>query len=161
MTIIEALAWLENTWLGVFTRDVYWVFPALETVHFMGLCIMFGSLLVIDLRVLGVARFIPMRPALSFIPVALVAFMVNLVSGIGFFSADPFRYYTNIAFRWKMILILVAGLNALWFWLAKHGRLSSLPDGVQADITAKFIAGLSLVLWIAVIVLGRLIPYVE
>jgi len=157
----NVLQWLESSWIGVTTRDLFWVFPTLEILHFMGLCVLFGSMLVIDMRILGILRSVSMRSVFSFIPVALGAFAVNLLSGIGFVCADPFRYAPNIAFRWKMILILVSGLNALWFWLSEHRKLADLPDGVAANLTAKFIAGLSLTLWASIIVLGRLMPYVE
>lgn len=159
MTETEILSWFESSWLGEAVRDIFWVFPTFETLHFMGLCVMFGALLVIDLRVLGVARFIPMRPALAFTPVILLAFAVVVLTGIGFFCSDPTGYYTNLAFRIKMVLIVLGGLNAIWFWLAKQGKLSSLPDGEQADPTAKLIAGLSLIIWTGVIVMGRLIPF--
>jgi hypothetical protein len=55
----------------------------------------------------------------------------------------------------------LAGINALWFWVGEHSRLVSLPDGVAAQGNARLIAWLSLLFWIAVIVLGRFIPYVE
>ena len=157
----DTLAWIESTAVGEFIRNYPWAFPTLETLHFMGLCVLFGSLLVIDLRVLGVARYIPMASALKFIPVAVGAFAVNLITGIGFFCADPFRYFPNIAFRWKMLLIVIAGLNALYFQFVEHRKLQSLPDGQSGDFSAKTAAFLSLIIWIAVIVLGRLMPYVE
>ena len=157
----SVLHWLESSWLGVTTRDVVWMFPTFEILHFMGLCVLIGSVLVMDLRVIGLLRAIPMRQALSFTPVALGAFAVNLASGIGFFCSDPFRYAPNIAFRWKMLLILVAGLNALWFWFSRHGKLARLPDSADADTVSKVIAAVSLLIWFAVIVLGRFMPYVE
>lgn len=115
-TYAPLASWFEATWMGEQMRNIFWLFPAMETVHFIGLTIMFGSLLVIDVRVIGFGRFINMRAALKFIPVAIAAFTVNLLSGIAFLCADPFRYFPNIAFQWKMGLIVIAGLNALWFW---------------------------------------------
>ena len=156
----NVLHWLESSWLGVTTRDVVWMFPTFEILHFMGLCVLIGAILVMDLRVIGLLRAIPMRQALSFTPIALGAFAVNLLSGIGFFCSDPFRYSVNIAFKIKMALVLLAGVNALWFWLAKHRKLVYLPDS-DADVTSKIIAALSLIIWFAVIVLGRFMPYVE
>ena len=153
------LSWLEATWLAQVTRDVIWVFPLFETLHFMGLCVMFGGLLMIDLRVLGIARFVPMRPALSFTPLIIGAFAIVVFSGFAFFASNPMNYYPNLSFRIKMVLIVLGGLNAILFWLAKQGKLSSLPDGELADPTARLIAGLSLVIWSGVIVMGRLIPF--
>jgi hypothetical protein len=157
----DALRWIESSWLGVTTRDVVWMFPTFEILHFMGLCVLIGTVLVMDLRLLGVLRSIPMRQALSFTPIALGAFAVNLLSGIGFFCSDPFRYAPNAAFNWKMALVLLAGLNALWFLLTRHRRLAELPDGGDADLTSRIIAALSLIIWFTVIVLGRFMPYVE
>lgn len=161
MDITAILTSIEASWLGVTIRDVAWFFPTLETLHFMGLCVLFGSLMVIDLRLLGIARFIPMGPAMSFVPISVGAFLVNLCSGIGFFCADPFNYYPNTGFRIKMLVILLAGLNALWFQFIEAPKIKNLPPGSPTTLTVKFIAALSLVLWIAVIVLGRMIPYLE
>lgn len=157
----EILAWIESCWLGVMIRDIAWMFPAMETLHFMGLCVLFGSLMVIDLRLLGIARFIPMGPAMSFIPITIGAFAVNLLTGIGFFCADPFRYFPNIAFRVKMLLIVLAGLNALWFQFVETPKLKSLSAGAGTGVSVKIVAALSLILWISVIVMGRMIPYLE
>lgn len=152
---------LQATWLGMMMREKFWLFPMMETIHFMGLSVMFGALLAIDLRVMGLAPFLNMKAVMKFIPVALIAFAVNLATGIAFLCADPHRYFPNLAFQWKIGLILVAGLNALWFWLGEHKQLVQLADGEQADFRAKFIAFLSIAVWIAVIVFGRMIPYVE
>ncbi|MGA0936063.1 MAG: hypothetical protein ACO3R5_13170 [Pseudohongiellaceae bacterium] len=160
-TYAPLASWLEATWLGEQMRNIFWLFPAMETIHFIGITFLFGSLLVIDVRVLGFGRFINMNAALKFIPVAIGAFCVNLLTGIAFLCANPFRYFPNIAFQWKMGLIVIAGLNALWFWFGEHKELSALADGEDAEFRAKVIAALSLGIWLAVIVFGRMIPYVE
>ncbi len=160
-TYAPLASWFESTWVGEQMRNIFWLFPAMETVHFIGLTIMFGSLLVIDVRVLGFGRFINMGSALKFIPIAIGAFSINLLSGIAFLCADPFRYFPNIAFQWKMGLIVIAGINALWFWFGEHDELKQLADGEDADFRAKVIAALSLAIWVAVIIFGRMIPYVE
>ena len=157
----DALDAIQSTWLGMQMRDKFWMFPMMETIHFMGLSVMFGALLAIDLRVMGVAKFINMKVVMKFIPVALIAFSVNLLTGIAFLCADPHRYFPNIGFQWKMGLIFVAGLNALWFWFGEHKELVQLADGQDADIRAKVIAFLSIAIWVGVIVFGRMIPYVE
>ena len=153
--------WLGTSWLGVFNRDASWVFVAAETAHFFGLSLLFGSLLVIDLRVVGFARFINMQAAMKFIPIAIVGFAINFISGITFIASNPERYGPNIAFQWKMGLVLIAGLNALWFWFGEHKELSQLADGEDAEFRAKVIAALSLMIWVIVIILGRFMPFVE
>jgi len=153
--------WLGTSWLGVFSRNASWVFVAAETAHFFGLSLLFGSLLVIDLRVVGFARFINMQAAMKFIPIAMAGFAINLISGITFIASNPERYGPNIAFQWKMGLVLIAGLNALWFWFGEHKELSQLADGEDAEFRAKVIAALSLIIWVIVIILGRFMPFVE
>ena len=155
------LTWFELSWVGVTIRGYAWAFPSFEIIHFMGLCILFGSLLVIDLRLLGVARFIPMGPAMSYVPISIGGFVLCLITGIGFFCADPFRYWPNIAFRVKMILIILAGINALYFQFVEHNKVRGLAEGTDTENSTKFIAVASLVLWAGVIIGGRMIPYLE
>ncbi len=153
--------WLGASALGVATRELSWVFVAAETSHFFGLSLLFGSLLVIDLRVVGFARFINMAAAMKFIPIAILGFTINLLSGIVFIASNPERYGPNIAFQWKMGLVIIAGINALWFYFGEHKELSKLADGEDADFRAKVIAAVSLIIWVAVIILGRFMPFVE
>lgn len=161
MSIDSILMALSDSFVGEMMRDVFWMWPFTENLHFMGLCALFGGLLAIDLRVIGVCRFIPMKAALTLIPYVIAAFAVNMVTGFMFFCGDPFRYFYNLAFQWKMALVVLAGINALWFWFGEHTKLSKLADGEQADFGAKVIAALSLALWVGIIILGRLIPYLE
>jgi hypothetical protein len=153
--------WLESTSLHKTMLEVFWLFPLCETLHFIGLTLMFGSLLVIDFRVMGWGRFINMKAAMDFIPLAIFGFLINLITGIMFLHADPFRYFPNIAFQWKIALIIVAGFNALWFWFGEHKELLQLADGEDAPFRAKLIAFVSVAIWLIVIVAGRMIPYVE
>lgn len=154
-------AWLESTALHDVMVEVFWMFPLMETLHFIGLTVMFGALLVIDFRILGLVKFINMRAAMAFIPVALIGFAVNLITGIAFLNADPFRYFPNTGFQWKMGLIAIAGINALWFWFGEHKELVRLADGEDAPFRAKVIAFVSVAIWVGVIILGRMIPYLE
>ncbi len=157
----DFLGTLADSWLGQVANGQFWMWPFLENLHFIGLSAMVGGLLVIDLRVIGIgpARFIPMKPALSLIPYLMAAFAINLVTGTIFFVAAPFSYYYNPAFQWKIALIAIAGINALWFWFGEHSKLCAIPEDEDTPIAAKMIAGISLVLWAGVIILGRLLPY--
>ena len=75
-----------------------------------------------------------------------------------FIFGDPFRYYPNIGFRLKMLAIILAGLNAIWYKMAVDNRIER---GEPLEMSAKVIAAASLIIWIFVIVAGRMIPYVE
>jgi hypothetical protein len=97
---------------------------------------------------------------MPFVPVSMIGFGINLVTGTMFLFSDPFRYYSNLAFRLKMLVILLAGLNAIWFKFAVHADILS-DTATDPRLLVRWIAGLSMLLWTTVIVLGRMIPYVE
>src|SRR5687768_6757189 len=151
--------WLESTAFHDAMVDSYWMFPLMDTLHFRALIWLFGSLLVVDGRILGLAPALNMKAAMKFIPVAIIAFAVNLFTGLAFLHADPFNYLANPGFQWKMALIAIAGINALWFWFGEHKELVQLADGQQAPFRAKVIALISLVVWVFVIIIGRMLPY--
>jgi hypothetical protein len=153
------LTWMDNSALSRMILEAAWAFPALETLHFFGLILLIGSIYVVDLRFLGLAKEVPLQAVMRFVPVAAAGFAINLITGIGFLFADPFRYYPNLSFRLKMLLVLLAGLNALWFKYAVHAGLAR--GDRDPDAIARLIAAISIILWSAVIVLGRLIPYLE
>ena len=140
-------------------QDVSWLFPTAEIFHFFGLSLLIGSLLVVDFRLLGFGKSIPLETVYKFLPISVLGFSINFVTGILFIFNDPFRYYPNIAFRLKITLIIIAGLNALYFML--HERTHSNPGNINVEPKLKIVAALSLISWMGVIVCGRMIPYVE
>ncbi|MFT2096925.1 hypothetical protein ACMUMQ_01090 [Marinomonas sp. 2405UD66-6] len=157
MQIQTLVQWMSDTALNHYIVNHSYVWPSLESLHFIGLCLLFGSLLLIDLRALGVASTVPFSAVEKFILVSISGFVINLTTGIAFLFGDPDRYFDNPSFQLKMLCILLALLNALYFsW-----RLKKRSDTEKFSADMKFAAGFSLVLWVAVIVFGRLIPYVE
>lgn len=157
----DAIIWLRATDLHAFITGNSWVWPSMEMVHFLGLCLLFGSLLFVDLRVIGVARKVPLKLVDTFIIVTLIGFSLNVITGALFLVGDPGRYFINIAFRLKMVLIVIAGLNALYFTIRIRPQIQAGADSSYLSADAKFVAGFSLCLWTSIIVLGRIIPYVE
>lgn len=154
------LDWAHDTWLGHAARDYFWVFPAGEVLHFIGMALLIGVIGAIDLRVLGVARGIPLAALHRFLPWAFVGFALNVMTGATFFCGDPHAFASNLAFRLKMFLILLAGLNALWFQLSVFIDLEKWGAGIEASKKARIISALSLVIWVGVITLARFIPFV-
>jgi hypothetical protein len=125
------------------------------------LILLLGSLLIIDLRFLGFAPRIPLNAVLGFLPLSLLGFVINLTTGILFLFSDPYHYYSNLAFRLKMLAVLLAGLNAIWFKLSINLESPSFESSRNPGMQLRFIAGLSLFLWLSVIVFGRMIPYLK
>ena len=153
------LEWIKMTPIGVFVRDSVWAFPTLQSLHFMGMTMLVGVVGAIDLRVLGIARALPIHPLHRLLPVAFAGFGINLITGIFFFCHDPYVYAFNMSFRIKMLLILVAGLNALWFQLGVFIDVDKWGPGIEASRLAKLISALSLLIWFGVITAGRFIAF--
>lgn len=153
------LEWIKYTSVGVFVRDSSWAFPALQSLHFIGMTLLVGIVGVIDLRVLGLARGLPLYPLHRFLPLAFAGFFINLATGIMFFCHDPYVYAFNVSFRIKMLLILVAGLNALWFRLGVFIDIEKWGPDIDASRLAKVISVLSIVFWFGVITAGRFIAF--
>jgi hypothetical protein len=145
-----------NSWI----QETYWLWPVMEISHFIGLSLLLGGLLVIDLRMAGLFRSFDPAATHRLLPLVLIGFSINLLTGILFFYGDPMRYSVNIGFQIKMGLVLLAGLNAaVYYW-----KVSPIMQGWDATTSspplAKFVAYASLTLWTGVLLCGRLIPYV-
>ncbi len=151
------LHWLNDSWLGVVTREYHYVFTTCLVLHFIGLSLLMGSMLIVDLRLLGFPRQLPIAAAMKFLPIAIAGFLINLCTGITMVSFDAIDYWLNPAFRVKMALVLVAGLNALWFTLVEQRQVLSQPSGQRTTVAVRTSAALSLFVWFAIIFWGRMI----
>jgi hypothetical protein len=145
-----------NSWI----MSSYWLWPVLEIIHFVGLSLLLGAMLIVDLRLAGYLRQIDIMATHRLLPWATFGFLLNLATGTLFFLGDPARYSINIGFQLKMVLVLIAGLNALWFIWKINPRVASWDAHGDTPKDAKAVAVISLLAWFAVLLLGRLIPYV-
>jgi hypothetical protein len=151
---------MESTWINNLAVGYTWSWPIAETLHFIGMCLLFGPIIIMDLRLLGFDRLtIPALSVDSLIPLTLVGFVINLLTGILFLFGDPFRYAVNIAFQFKMILVLLAGINALFFWLKVIPIVTAAGPHEEPPAKIKLVGLTSLLAWTGVLCLGRLIPY--
>jgi hypothetical protein len=143
--------------IGELMRDTTWLYGVCQTLHFIGLTTLFGAILLVDLRMLGLFRNTPIRAFMPLIPVAIGGFALNLVTGAMFFTFDPVNFWHNKGFLLKLAALAVAGVNALWFTIGEQPRVLKLADGEATDAATKISAGLSITVWMVVIVCGRLI----
>ncbi len=150
--------------IGDFVATHDWVWPVCETLHFVGMCVLLGTVGVVDLRVLGVAKGIPIQLLEKFIPLGVIAFVVNLTTGFIFIAGNPvggpMEYLTNLSLQLKMLIVLIAGINLLLFYATGiHRSLETVPADGNAAGGAKAVAAVSLTAWIFVIIMGRFIMY--
>lgn len=151
--------WMQTTWINEIVLGYAWSWPTLETLHFLALCTLMGSLLIMDLRLIGFNRLIPLKAVHSLMPIAIVSFVVNLLSGLGFLFGEPYLYFGNWAFWLKMILIVLAGVNFLVYFTKVEPRLLVLGPNDPTPGFAKTVGALSLAFWFGVLAFGRLLPY--
>ena len=159
--MLESFAYsIVDSSLTEWIQLTYWLWPVMEIIHFIGLSLLLGGLIVVDLRLAGHFRALNLAATHKLLPLVLVGFGLNLTTGVLFFYGDPLRYSVNIGFQIKMVLVTLAGLNALlYYWKIKPVMATWDPHAASPPI-AKFVAYASLSLWTGVLLCGRLIPYV-
>jgi hypothetical protein len=161
---VDPAGWLEalgSSALSAAMQDSLWPYPAVETVHLLGLATLVGCAAAFDLRLRGVSRHLPARAtARHLLWCARGGFAVAAVSGFLLFTSDPVALAANPAFRWKLALIAVAGLNALRFHLGPFRTADDWDQGALAPRSARVAAVVSLGAWAAAVTAGRLIAYV-
>jgi hypothetical protein len=143
--------------VGSFVTDTPWMWPTCETLHFIGLSLLLGVVFLVDLRVLGVVRGVSFASLHRLLPWAAIGFGVNVITGMLFFVGIPGQYIHNVAFYWKVGLVMLAGANALYFTLFDVPW--SLGPGEDAPLTAKFAAASAVILWVAVMYFGSMLPF--
>lgn len=139
-----------------------WVWPLVETLHFIGLILLLGTVGVMNLRMLGFLKSLPVGPLHRLLPWGVAGLVINVITGFMFFIGMPFFYVFNAIFQAKILTIVVAGANLLLFhFTGAFRKWERLGAGEDAPAFAKLVAASSLVLWIVVVVIGRYIPLGE
>jgi len=136
-----------------------WGWPAAESIHFIGLSMLVGMIFLWDLRLLGMAKRIPIAALHKLVPWAVLGYMINLVSGSFFLMTEPDQYIYNPAFHFKLLFMAVAGLNVAAFYLTTSRRTMGPDARDEAPRAAKVRATISRCMWISVIVCGRLLTF--
>jgi hypothetical protein len=159
--IYEFCKWLQQTSVGTTIAESNWLFPAIETVHIWGIILLVGTTGVLDLRLLGL---ILPNQRVSDLHHRLIrwtwtGFAVMLTTGSFMFVSEAAKMYDNGAFRFKMLFILLAGLNALIFETNAFRNVAQWDDAPRTPIGAKIAACISLIAWVGVIFWGRWIAY--
>ena len=134
-----------------------WIWPACEALHFVGLCMLFAVVLAVDLRILGLARGLSFQALFQLLPFGMLGFGLNLVTGMAFFLAAPGQYVNNVEFHRKMIFIILAGVNVLYFMLVDEAWMIGEND--DAPFRAKAVAAITIFIWIGILYYGHMLPF--
>jgi len=143
--------------IGLFVNGHSWVWPTCETLHFIGLSLLFTVVLIVDLRLLGMAKKFSFAALYQLLPLGILGFSMNLVTGMLFFIASPEQYVKNVSFHWKILFVMLAGINALYFMLVEEPW--AIGPGDDAPAFAKFAAASAIFLWVGVLFFGHMLPF--
>lgn len=152
---------LYDSNVGTYIRESDYCFSIIESVHVLAITLLVGTIAILDLRMLGlVLRRIPVtRIARAVFPLTWSGFALMFVSGFFLFWAEAAKNYLNPAFRVKLILLLLVGLNPLIFHTTIYQRVQNWETLERSPWRARAAAIASLTLWSSIIIAGRAIAY--
>jgi hypothetical protein len=159
--LAKICAYLYHSEVGMGIRESVWVFPIIEGTHLLGIALSVGLLCWFDLRLLGWAmRDQPVSKVWQQImPVAFVGFGLMFVSGLLLFWAEALTAYHSVHFWIKLLLLILAGVNALRFETTAHKNMAEWDLAPVPPLNARMTGAISLILWTAIIVTGRTMAY--
>jgi len=136
-----------------------WGWPVAESLHFIGLCLLIGTVGLFDLRMMGFADDISLSALHRLVPFGVAGYLLNVTTGTMFLSSAPDQYLYNPAVQSKVFFMLIAGINMLLFYATTSAGIKSGTGQAGSIRRAKVMAAVSLLCWCAVIICGRLITY--
>jgi hypothetical protein len=153
--------WLYDTPLADSIRANELMFPWFESVHVLAITLVLGSILVVDLRLLGFAsRNRPMSRLLrEVLPVTWCAFAVAAVTGALLFTSNAVAYSKNFPFQMKMLLLVLAGLNMVVFHFVTYRGVAHWDEAAETPFAARFAGGFSMAIWLSIVAFGRWIGF--
>jgi hypothetical protein len=159
--IAGILEWVGTTKWSVMLLESYYVWPLLESTHVVTLAFFVGTALMMDLRLVGIA--FPGVPVTAFtgrlLPWTRFAFALMVTTGLLLFYSSPLRYYNNIFFRLKIVLLLSAGLNIWLFHSRIHLDVEEWENDLRPPRAARIAGLVSIIVWTGVVFSGRLVAY--
>ena len=157
---MTAMGAIEASALGQAMRQWLWLYPAVEVVHIAGIALLVGSIVILDLRLLGMSRSLPLRRlAAHILPWSAASFALIVPSGVAMFVAHATDLVGNPVFALKICLILLAGANAGILHAGAFRGAAQWDVEVMPPPAARVAAAVSLLLWVSVIACGRLLAY--
>ena len=160
MSLMKLCVWIQHTHIATAVRTSNWLFPTVETFHIFGLILVIGSIMWLDFRLLGLSsKTSASQVARGVLPCAWTGFALSVFTGILLFASEAVRCYTNMAFRLKILMLLLQGINVALFQFFTYRNVEEWDTG-KTPIGAKMAGVVSLVLWMGVVTAGRWIAYV-
>ena len=161
MSIMSMCQWLQDTSIGTSISQSIWVFPIIETTHVLGLSFSVGLLLVSDLRLMGyIMKKRPVSEVYEQIkPWMFAGFAIMVATGILLFWSQAVKAYESIFFKTKIVLLVVAAINAIAFERGIYRKIDQWDNALVPPREARIAGWASLILWAAIITCGRTMAY--
>lgn len=152
---------IENSAIGTAIREGATLFPCIESVHVLMVALVFGSICIVDLRLVGVGshRRSAVQLIRELLPFTWVGFVGAVITGSLLFSSNAAMYWESSMFRFKMLALLLAGLNMAAFHLGAYKRIGEWDEVLPTPGGARLAGYASIGLWLAVIFLGRWVGF--
>ncbi len=151
--LLPVFKWFDGSVMGLWVRDSRWIFPAIEAVHIVALALLFGALLVLNLRLLGVM--LTSKPvarlARELAPWIFVSLIIILSSGVLLFASEAMKAYASVPFQVKMLFLF----SAMIFHYTLYRRLTRSDDAAIGPVWGRLAAIASILLWLGVGLGGR------
>jgi hypothetical protein len=150
-------SWITAMSVQALVTENTWLWPALEALHFIGLWLLFGVVLLVNLRMLGMMKAVSFAALHRLLPWAMLGLGINIISGMMWVISTPEQYMTNVSFFWKIGFLLIAGLNLLY--LTAFDEAWTVGPNEDASFGNKAIAFSAIACWVCVMYFGRMLPF--
>ncbi len=159
--MLSLCQWIFRTPLSVSIRESIWVYPILDVLHCVGILLVAGTIVVVDLRLLGfgLRRLSVSSVVAQVLPWTLSGFGFMFVTGSLLAWSEPVKLYRSLFFPWKLLFLATAGLNALLFHCGIYRSVGSWDSASLTPSRARLAGAVSIVCWICVIAAGRAVGY--
>jgi len=154
-----SIEWLYGTWASDFANGYRWTWPIAESIHFIGLVLLAGTVGAFDLRLLGLGKGIRPADLHRLLRFGIFGFGLLFITGLLFISGAPEQYFYNAAFHLKFIALLATGINVTLFYWMEFPTIQTLGPTDDAPRAAKTMAAVSLTLLVAVMLFGRMLTF--
>jgi hypothetical protein len=154
------IVWLKGTAIAQAMVESPWLWPACESLHFVGLALLVGAAGIFDLRLLGFLKALPLPAAMQMRTWAAVGIVINLVTGVMFFVAAPDQYVNNPAWWGKVLFLIVAVANVAVFETRQGRRILEISAEEDTPTSFKIAGAVSIASWAAVLYFGRMLPFI-
>ena len=159
--MLSICQWIYQTQLSVAIRESIWVYPILDVLHCIGVLLVAGTIVVVDLRLLGFGmRRSPVSSVIGqVLPWTLSGFAFMALTGSLLAWSEPVRLYRSIFFPWKLLFLALAGLNAFFFHYGVYRGVGAWDTASLTPARARLAGTVSILCWICVIAAGRAVGY--